>query len=44
MKQNYLEPALTSNYLLLSVINDIIDFAQINAKQFYFEFTEFNLV
>ena len=31
---NFLEPALNCNYLLLSQINDVIDYALIESKKF----------
>ncbi|KAL4466677.1 hypothetical protein ABPG72_016794 [Tetrahymena utriculariae] len=43
MKQIFIIPALNSNHLLLNIINDILDLAQINYGKFTMFFSEFEL-
>ncbi|KAL4498026.1 hypothetical protein ABPG72_014883 [Tetrahymena utriculariae] len=40
---NYIQPALNSNKLLLNMINDILDFVQLENGSFKFGFVEFDL-
>ena len=40
---DYLLPALHSNKLLLNIINDILDFVQIDQSKFKYTFIDFNL-
>lgn len=39
----YLNPALFSNKLLLNQINDILDFVQMDSGKFKYSFFEFNM-
>jgi signal transduction histidine kinase len=39
----YIEPALNSGKLLLNLINDILDYVQIDSGEFIFNFIDFNL-
>ncbi|KAL4436253.1 hypothetical protein ABPG74_015844 [Tetrahymena malaccensis] len=41
--QSYLKPALYSSKLLLNLINDILDFVQIDSGKFKFTFIQFSL-
>jgi len=41
--QEYIDPALNSNNLLLNLINDILDFVQIDSGKFKFSFIKFDL-
>ncbi|KAL4470271.1 hypothetical protein ABPG74_011882 [Tetrahymena malaccensis] len=43
VKKMFIFPALNSSYLLLSMINDIIDFAQINTGKLRLYFSSFNI-
>ncbi|KAL4502369.1 hypothetical protein ABPG72_011956 [Tetrahymena utriculariae] len=43
LKRMFIYPALNSSYLLLSMINDIIDFAQINTGKLRLYFSSFNI-
>ncbi|EAR83219.2 ATPase, histidine kinase-, DNA gyrase B (macronuclear) [Tetrahymena thermophila SB210] len=43
LKQIFIIPALNSNHLLLNIINDILDLAQINYGKFTMFFSEFEL-
>ncbi|EAR89572.2 ATPase, histidine kinase-, DNA gyrase B (macronuclear) [Tetrahymena thermophila SB210] len=43
VKKMFIYPALNSSYLLLSMINDIIDFAQINSGKLRLYFSSFNI-
>lgn len=42
--EEYLNPALFSNKLLLNQINDILDFVQMDSGKFKYSFNSFNVV
>jgi signal transduction histidine kinase len=44
MFQHYLSPVYNSNFLLLSIINDIEDFAQLETGNFHLNIDRFNLI
>ncbi|EAS07271.2 ATPase, histidine kinase-, DNA gyrase B (macronuclear) [Tetrahymena thermophila SB210] len=43
LAQEYIDPALNSQHLLLNIINDILDFAQIDVGKFKFSYEHFDL-
>lgn len=43
MMDKYIQPALNSNKLLLNMINDILDFVQLENGSFKFGLIEFDL-
>ncbi|EAR83217.2 ATPase, histidine kinase-, DNA gyrase B (macronuclear) [Tetrahymena thermophila SB210] len=43
-KEQFLKPALLSNYLLLNIINDILDYGQINSGYFQLSFKPFAIL
>ncbi|KAL4427048.1 hypothetical protein ABPG74_001003 [Tetrahymena malaccensis] len=43
LAQEFIDPALNSQHLLLNIINDILDFAQIDVGKFKFSYENFDL-
>lgn len=41
--RDFLEPALFSSKLLLNLVNDMLDYSQIGAGKFSYNFTRFKL-
>ncbi len=43
MLENYIEPALYSGKILINLVNDLLDLAQLKAGKFKVQYINFNL-